>query len=125
MPLNEIRFNRDGGPLTVEIAFAFVQVGAYAIVLWDRKGKSKMKLIEGINTDQIPDTYTLPQPNSKNDGGILDCLATILGGNPGPNERYRVDVIVTQNGVECGRQFDEGMLGSRSISTRLAARLVC
>ncbi len=125
MSLSEIRFDRKGGPVTVEIVFGHVQVGAYAVVLWDKKGRSREKLGEGINTDQIPDVYSLPHPNLSNDGGILDCTATILGGNPGPSERYRVDMIVRQDGVECGREFDEGVLASRSVSTRLAARVVC
>jgi hypothetical protein len=125
MALREIRFDRKGGPVTVEIVFGYVQVGAYAVVLWNTEGKSRRKLGEGINTDQVPDVYSLPSPIADNDGSILDCTATILGGNPGPDERYRVDMIVRQNGVECGREYDEGMLASRSVSTRLAVRLVC
>ena len=125
MPLHEIRFNRNGGPVTVEITFGYVQVGAYALVLWDKKGRGKRKLGEGINTDQAPDIYPLPRPNGENDGSILDCLATILGGNPGPDEHYRVDMIVYQDGAECGRRSDEGILGAQPHSTRLAARLVC
>jgi hypothetical protein len=124
MPLHEIHFHRNGGPVTVEIMFGYVQVGAYALVLWDKSGRVKKKLGEGINTDQVADVYTLPRPNSGNDGSILDCLATILGGNPGANEHYRVDMIVYQDGKECGRHFDEGILGSQSLSTRLAVRLV-
>jgi hypothetical protein len=125
MALHEVRFSRNGGPLSVEVSFGYVQVGAYALMLWDKKGKGKNKLGEGINTDDVPDIYTLPKPSANNDGAILDCLATILGGNPGPNERFRIDVIVYQDGIECGRQFDEGVLASKSVSTRLAIRLVC
>jgi hypothetical protein len=125
MALSEVQINCKGGPVTVEINFGYVQVGAYSLVIWDKRGKSKRKLGEGINTDEVADVYTLPQPNTANDGGILDCLATILGGAPGPDERYRVDMIVFQDGVERGREFDEGVLGSKSVSTRLAMRLVC
>ena len=125
MSLQEVRFSRNGGPLTVEVSFGYVQVGAYALMLWDKKGKSKRKLGEGINTDDVPDVYTLPEPSASNEGAILDCLATILGGSPGANERYRVDVIVNQGGAECGRQFDEGVLSAKSVSTRLVIRLVC
>lgn len=125
MALSEIRFDPKGGPVTVEVVFGYVQVGAYAVVLWNMEGKSRRKLGEGINTDQIPDVYSLPSPVGNNNRAILDCTATILGGNPGPDERYRVDMIVRQNGVECGREYDEGMLASRSVSTRLAVRLVC
>lgn len=125
MALSEIRFDPKGGPVTVEVVFGYVQVGAYAVVLWNMEGKSRRKLGEGINTDQIPDVYSLPSPVGNNNRAILDCTATILGGSPGPDERYRVDMIVRQNGVECGREYDEGMLASRSVSTRLAVRLVC
>ena len=125
MPLHEVQFDCNGGPLTVEVSFGYVQVGAYALMLWDKKGKGKRKLGEGINTDDVPDVYTLPRPNASNSGAILDCLATILGGNPGQDERYRVDVIVAQDGKECGRQFDEGVLSSKSVSVRLALRLAC
>jgi hypothetical protein len=123
MALVEIRFDKGGGPLTVEVVFGHVQVGAYALALWDKKGRRKRKIGEGINTDQVADTYTLRQPISENNGAIIDCMATVLGGNTGPTERYRVDMIVSQGGVECGRQSEEGILGSQSISTRLAARL--
>ena len=60
MALSEIRFDPKGGPVTVEVVFGYVQVGAYAVVLWNMEGKSRRKLGEGINTDQIPDVYSLP-----------------------------------------------------------------
>jgi hypothetical protein len=124
MPLNQIRFDKGGGPITVEITFGYAQVGAYTLVLWDATGTGKRKLGEGVNTDLIPDVYVLPQPNVENDGRLLDSVATVIAPNPQPGERYRVDMIVRQNDIECGREFDEGPIDRKSVSTRLAVQLV-
>lgn len=125
MALNEIRFNCNGGPVSVEITFGFAQVGAYTLVIWNPAGTAKRMLGEGVNTDQVPDVYTLPQPITGDNGSIVDCVATILAANPGLGEHYSVDMIVRQDGAECGREHDEGSLGSKSLSTRLAAKLIC
>lgn len=122
MPLNTIPIKPTGGPITVEIAFGFAQVGAYTLKLWFPSGQGKI-LGEGVNTDNEPDIFTLPKPAKVNVGRILDCVATILSPNPKPGERYRVDMIVHQDGVERGREFDEGPLDRRSVSTRLAVQL--
>ncbi len=122
MPLNEIPINSSGGPVTVEIAFGFAQVGAYTLKLWYQSGQGKI-IGEGVNTDNKPDVFTLPKPAKSNIGRILDCVATVISPNPRPGERYRVDMIVHQDGEECGREFDEGLIDRRSVSTRLAAIL--
>lgn len=122
MPLNKIPINPSGGAITVEIAFGFAQVGAYTLKLWYTSGQGKI-LGEGVNTDNEPDVFTLPKPAKSNVGRILDCVATVLAPNPRPGERYRVDMIVRQDGAECGREFDEGLIDRRSVSTRLAAEL--
>lgn len=124
MALNQIKFKKDGGPLTVEISFGFAQVGAYNLVLWNAAGDDKKELGEGVNTDLVPDTYVLPKPVKTNANKILDCVATIIAPNPKPMEKYRADMIVYQDGKECGREFDEGPLDRKSVSTRLAAQLV-
>lgn len=124
MPLNKIHFRKDGPPVTVEIQFGYAQVGAYNLILWDATGSGKRKLGEGINTDLIPDIYTLPQPNSENDKRILDCLATIIAPDPKPGERYRVDMIVRQDSKLCGQEYDEGVIDKKSITTRLAVELI-
>jgi hypothetical protein len=122
MPLNEIPISPSGGPVTVEIAFGFAQVGAYTLKLWYQSGQGKV-IGEGVNTDNTPDVFTLPKPAKSNIGRILDCVATVLSPNPKPGERYRVDMVVRQDGQECGREFDEGLIDRRSVSTRLAAML--
>jgi hypothetical protein len=111
--------------MTVEVVFGYMQVGAYSVVVWDKSGKAKKKIGEGVNTDQVQDLYTLPPPVSGYEGRILDCMATILGASPGLGERYRVDVIMRQDGVQCGVLSEEGQVGSSSVSIRLAARFVC
>ena len=122
MPLNTIAIKPAGGPVTVEIAFGFAQVGAYTLKLWYQSGQGKV-LGEGVNTDQVPDVFTLPKPVKTNVGRTLDCVATVLAPNPQPGERYRVDMIVRQDGQECGRESDEGQISQKSISTRLAIQL--
>ncbi len=122
MPLNKIPIRPTGGPVTVEIAFGFAQVGAYTLKLWMQSGQGKV-IGEGVNTDNEPDEFTLPKPARVNIGRILDCVATIISPNPKPGERYRVDMILWQDGEECGREFDEGLVDRRSVSTRLAAEL--
>ena len=122
MPLNKIKINTGGGPVQVEIRFGFAQVGAYTLKLWYQSGQSKL-LGEGVNTDNKPDILALPKPAKSNVGRILDCVATVLAPKPKAGERYRVDMIVWQDGKECGREFDEGPLNRKSVSTRLAVEL--
>jgi len=124
MPLKQIPFQKSGGPITVEIAFGFAQVGAYNLVLWDATGNGKHQIGEGMNTDTIPDIYLLPQPNVQNEKRLLDCVATIIAPNPKPGEQYRVDMIVRQDGNECGRESDQDTIDGKSVSTRLAVQLV-
>ena len=123
MPLNKIPIKPNGGTVTVEIAFGFAQVGAYNLLLWNKAGTISKKLGEGVNTDNIPDTFTLPKPTKNNIGKILDCLATVITPTIQAGNRYRVDMIVRQDGQECGREFDEGPIATKSITTRLAAEL--
>lgn len=122
MPLNKININPNGGTVSVAIAFGFAQVGAYTLKLWFQNGQGKL-LGEGVNTDFKPDLFDLPKPAKVNVGRILDCVATVLAPNPKPGERYRVEMIVRQDGKICGREVDEGALTRKSISTRLAAEL--
>jgi hypothetical protein len=122
MPLNKITINTNGGTVSVAIAFGFAQVGAYTLKLWFQNGQGKL-LGEGVNTDFKPDVFDLPKPAKVNVGRILDCVATVLAPNPKPGERYRVEMIVRQDGKICGKEVDEGALTRRSVSTRLAAEL--
>lgn len=124
MPLNTIPFKSSGDPISVEVSFGYAQVGAYDLFLWDATGNEKLQLGEGVNTNQLPDVYQLPQPNSKNDGRLVDCIATVIAPNPIPGQRYRVDMIVRQGNTECGRESDEGAVDRKSISIRLAVKLV-
>ncbi|MBX2990908.1 MAG: hypothetical protein KF749_07040 [Bacteroidetes bacterium] len=123
MSLNKIPINEKGGTVTVEISFGYAQVGAYTLLLWNKTGNSNKKLGEGINTDNVPDEFDLPKPVKNNVGKILDCLATIISPNPDEGSRYRVDMIVLQNGEECGRESYEGTISTKSVSIRLAAQL--
>jgi hypothetical protein len=122
MPLNKITINTNGGTVSVAIAFGFAQVGAYTLKLWFQNGQGKL-LGEGVNTDFKPDVFDLPKPAKVNIGRILDCVATVIAPNPKPGERYRVEMIVRQDGKLCGKEVDEGALTRRSVSTRLAAEL--
>lgn len=123
MALNRIQIAAQGGTVTVEIAFGYAQVGAYTLLLWNKAGTANKKLGEGINTDNVPDEFSLPKPVKNNIGKILDCVATVLAPSVQPGARYRVDMIVKQNGLERGREFYEGDLQARSVSIRLAAQL--
>lgn len=123
MPLNKISIRPAGGPVTVEILFGFAQVGAYNLLLWNKTGNASKKLGEGVNTDNVPDQFDLPKPTKNNVGKILDCLATVITPTVQAGNRYRVDMIVRQDGQERGREFDEGPINARSLTTRLAAEL--
>ncbi|MDL1893202.1 hypothetical protein FBQ87_09980 [Sphingobacteriales bacterium CHB3] len=123
MPLNKIPINETGGTVTVEISFGYAQVGAYTLLLWNKTGSDYKRLGEGMNTDNIPDEFKLPKPVKNNVGKILDCLATIISPKPEEGGRYRVDMIVRQDGEECGRESYEGTISTKSISVRLAAQL--
>jgi hypothetical protein len=123
MPLNKIPIKPTGGTVTVEITFGFAQVGAYNLLLWNKTGTTNKKLGQGVNTDNVPDVFDLPKPTKNNVGKILDCLATVITPAIQAGNRYRVDMIVKQDGKECGREFDEGLILTKSVTTRLAAEL--
>lgn len=93
-----IKFKKTGGPVIVEVFCGYAQGGSYDLVLWERDrnvnvwGKPK----PGTFTNPDDDAYTLPTPNSENDGRIVDSYTSII---VWPNDNaYHVGLRFFQGG---------------------------
>ncbi len=124
MPIPQIRFARNGGPLEVEIQFGHAQVGIYTLILWESGSNTIVMERSGNNDNPQDDRYPLPLPTEKNDGRLVDCVATVIAPDFKPGDRYSIDVIVYQNETEIGRISDSGEIKEKSVNRELVAKLI-
>ncbi len=72
-----------------------------------------------INSDD--DNYSLPQPNDTNNGRILDCMANFV--ITPPINDYHVEMIVTQDGIEIGKDSYTGNSTAQNVNVKLLIQL--
>jgi hypothetical protein len=116
MPANGqvVKFNKKGGPVTIEFVVGHAQWGRFKSVLWDPKGHNGKPVGEGVNTDQVPDVWPLPEKPSKLHGSLVswECAIGPLGTSKG--ELYSLSVRLAQDGqaLPGGVILDSGELGN-------------
>jgi hypothetical protein len=125
MALNTATYNKNGEQIKIEISFGYAQVGAYKLYLWDSSGKKKTELGEGMNTDNVPDIYTLEKPLEEYNSRIVDCVTDVISPTPQDGEKYSVNLSIQQNGIEIGKESDTGDLDAKTMRVRLAIKLSC
>lgn len=119
--MKTVHFNREGGPLSIEIRAGFAQPGSYGVFLWEANQNTVVFQRRGnfINTDD--DRYTLPGPASVHVGRLLDCLATFT--ITPPIDRYRLQMIVFQDGAELGMEVREGKSDQPTVTVEIFIQL--
>ncbi len=88
-----------GGPVTVAIAFGQAQHGKYDIQLFNPAGTTELTRQSGLNTDSIPDEFTLQATPAQLDQHILQWSGAVSAFSPAPGQQFSVTFDVTQNGV--------------------------
>jgi len=89
----------NGGPVTVGITFGQAQHAKYTIQLFDPAGDNELTRQSGINTDEIPDQFTLQATPLQLDHTILQWSGLISAFSPAPGQMFSVTFEVTQGGV--------------------------
>jgi len=119
--MKTIHFNPEGGPLSVEVRAGFAQPGSYALMLWEANQNAVVWQRRGnfINTDD--DLYPLPGPAAVHHNRLLDCLATFT--ITPPIDRYRLQVIVFQEGAELGMDVREGKSDLPTLTVEIFVQL--
>lgn len=93
-------FNPAGGPLSATITSGQAQPGSYELLLWEANSNKILMDERGNFLNADDDTFELPQPNSANDGRIVECIATAVITPPITN--YALRLSIQQDGVEIG-----------------------
>jgi hypothetical protein len=117
---------RPKGTLQVEILVGQAHFGTYDVYLWESDGKSKKRLGEGVNADDIPDIIEIPGSPTTNEGRILHWRIRVAALSAGARQPYSVTVIVRQAGATLpGGVFPwTGELDNAPIEIEAGARLV-
>ena len=88
-----------GGPVTVSIVFGQAQHAKYTIQLFDPAGTTELTRQAGLNTDAIPDQFTLQASPAQLDQHLLQWSGAVSAFTPAPGQLFSIIVDVTQNGV--------------------------
>ncbi|OGF58669.1 MAG: hypothetical protein A2Y62_03965 [Candidatus Fischerbacteria bacterium RBG_13_37_8] len=111
------KIDKNSGNLQIEIIIGYAQQGRYKIRLWDKDRRNPKVVGEGVNWDEIADTFDLGPANKLiNKTLSWDVIVTALQSKSG--QFYCVTVILKQKGkpVEGGIFQESGPLeGSKGI----------
>jgi hypothetical protein len=101
-----------GGPVTVGISFGQAQHAQYTIQVFDATGSRELARQTGLNTDAIPDQFTLQIGPGQLDQNILQWSGAISAFSPAPGQQFSITFDVSQNGapVSGGRVQRTGAL---------------
>lgn len=91
------RLKAGAGKANVEVKIGDLNWGQYHLYLWDAEGLNHTDVGAGLNTDKIPDAFSIGAPASLN-GKMLSWqvhLASYVGGS----QPYDLVVEITQGGA--------------------------
>jgi hypothetical protein len=89
----------NGGPVTMGITFGQAQHAKYTIQLFDPTGATELTRQNGLNTDALPDQFTLQSTPAELDEHILQWSGLISAFSPAPGQMFSVTFEVSQGGV--------------------------
>jgi hypothetical protein len=101
MPENIVQFDRNGGQPEIELEFGFAQFAQYRIFLWDVTGKNPVQIGHGVNVDNIPDKFPIPDAVATLDNRFITWQAVIASPTGGPGQQYSMKATFTQDGANC------------------------
>ena len=103
---------RNGAAVGVRVIFGQAQHGTYTIQLFDPTGRRQLAVETGVNTDGVPDEFTLAPAPAELDQHLLQWSGAVDAFTSDPGQRFSVTVEVLQNGqtVAGGRVQKTGPL---------------
>lgn len=123
LPIPVIKFNPDGKPLTVDIAFPTLQAASYTLTLFEARSNSEVLCETGNNANPEDDRYPLPTPHDANNNRLLLFDVTFFDPGSKPDATCRAVAVVKQGSRDCGKLVVEGKITSTSFSGSSFARL--
>jgi hypothetical protein len=111
MPANIAVLNVEGGTPAVEIIVGHAHFARFDFSLYDATGRNPQTFGEGINSDTIPDVFSIDNPslNALN-GCTIFWRAAIASPTGSTGETYAVFVRVLQNGKIAGSDSKTGLV---------------
>jgi len=102
--MNTVKFSSGGGPVVASVSISPQRDGSYELRLWEREANGFVAPSpwHGNFTNLDDDAYSLPRPNSDNDGRLLQCLAVAVV--PAGAKPAALSLTVSQDGTELGRE---------------------
>ena len=97
MPENILEIKTNGGTPQIELEFGFAQFAQYQIFLWDVTGKNPKEIGHGVNVDDVPDKFPIPDPVASLDGRFVTWQAIIASPSGGANQQFSMKATFTQN----------------------------
>lgn len=89
-------FKNDGGPISVELTVGNAQTGSYILKLWEATVNQIVDEKKGNFLNIEDDNYTLPTPNSANNGRRVQAIITVA--LIPPMNKYSASMTITQDG---------------------------
>lgn len=114
-------FKKNNKPLEVEVRGGYAQPGSYSIFLWEANENKVVQKEKGNFINTADDRYTLLPPSNKNNGRIIDTVVTFV--ITAPIKNYYSEIIVYQDGVIIGKDFQGGCTDEKTISIKSMIKL--
>lgn len=91
--------DKNGGAVTVEIAFGHAQHGTYTIQLFDPTGKIELTRETGVSTDTVSDRFVLQRTPTQLDQHLVQWSGAVDAFTPAPGQQFSVLFDVSQAGA--------------------------
>lgn len=125
--IKKIKFDPEGGPISVELTFKTFLLCAYSLDLRMKETNDSVDGYpkQGDNSNPEDDKYTLPKPASRNRDRSLWAITTVIN-QSGNKETYEIVMDVFQD----GKKLDTMTTGKKELEKNneieiFAAKLVC
>ncbi len=96
-----VSINAGGGAVGFVVEFGFASIGGYQAWLYDRQGLNPALVLQGVSSDNVPDSTTFSESANNLQGRILYVRARAAS-MVGAPESVSATLRVTQGGSDVG-----------------------
>jgi len=109
-----VNFDRNGGKVSMEFVIGDAQWGRFRSFLWNNDGTNPKEIGHGVNTDNVPDVYTVPGRVADLEQKLVSWEVAIGPLGDAKTQLYNVSVRFSQDGkpLAGGVILDSGELGN-------------